>query len=89
MLKSLIKYLTISYFFLFCVNINGNIMLDENDKLMTPLPLPYDGTIYSVENLNTFLNEAIADDKQPILMFSALWRYNTLWWNIFDILRLL
>ena len=73
MLKSLIKYLTISYFFLFCVNINGNIMLDENDKLITPLPLPYDGTIYSVKNLNKFMNETIAANKQPILMFGANW----------------
>ena len=70
---SLIKYFTISYFFLFCLNINGKIMLDENDKLITPLPLPYDGTIYSVKNLNKFMNETIATNKQPILMFGANW----------------
>ena len=73
MLMSLIKYFTISYFFLFCLNINGEIMLDENDKLITPLPLPYDGTIYSVKNLNKFMNETIAANKQPILMFGANW----------------
>ncbi len=73
MLMSLIKYFTISYFFLFCLNINGKIMLDENDKLITPLPLPYDGTIYSVKNLNKFMNETIAANKQPILMFGANW----------------
>ena len=70
---SLIKYFTISYFFLFCLNINGKIMLDENDRLITPLPLPYDGTIYSVKNLNKFMNETIAANKQPILMFGANW----------------
>ena len=70
---SLIKYFTISYFFLLCLNINGKIMLDENDKLITPLPLPYDGTIYSVKNLNKFMNETIAANKQPILMFGANW----------------
>ena len=48
-------------------------MLNENDKLITPLPLPYDGTIYSVESLNKFLNETINDNKQPILMFGANW----------------
>tara|TARA_B100001093_G_C26787899_1_gene997540 strand:- start:764 stop:1192 length:429 start_codon:yes stop_codon:yes gene_type:complete len=48
-------------------------MLDENDKLLTPLPLPYDGTIYSVKNLNKFMNETIAANKQPILMFGANW----------------
>ena len=73
MLMSLIKYFTISYFFLFCLNINGKIMLDENDKLITPLPLPYDGTIYSVKNLNKFMNETVAANKQPILMFGANW----------------
>ena len=73
MLMSLIKYFTISYFFLFCLNINGKIMLDENDKLITPLPLPYDGKIYSVKNLNKFMNETIAANKQPILMFGANW----------------
>ena len=73
MSKSLIKYFNISYFFLICLNLNGNIMLNDNDKLITPLPLPYDGTIYSVENLNKFLNETIADNKQPILMFGANW----------------
>ena len=70
---SLIKYFTISYFFLFCLNINGKIMLDENDRLITPLPLPYDGTIYSVKNLNKFMNETVAANKQPILMFGANW----------------
>tara|TARA_B100001079_G_scaffold160134_1_gene137211 strand:+ start:55 stop:483 length:429 start_codon:yes stop_codon:yes gene_type:complete len=48
-------------------------MLDENDRLITPLPLPYDGTIYSVKNLNKFMNETIAANKQPILMFGANW----------------
>ena len=73
MLMSLIKYFTISYFFLFCLNVNGKIMLDGNDKLITPLPFPYDGTIYSVKNLNKFMNETIAENKQPILMFGANW----------------
>ena len=48
-------------------------MLDENDRLITPLPLPYDGTIYSVKNLNKFMNETVAANKQPILMFGANW----------------
>ena len=37
MLKSVIKYINISYFFLICININGNMMLDENDKLTITL----------------------------------------------------
>ena len=54
--KSLIKYYTISYFFLFCLTLNGEIMLDDNDKLTTPLPLPYDGNVYSVNDLNNFID---------------------------------
>ena len=73
MSKSLIKYLTIAYFFLVCLNINANIMLNENDKLITPLPLPYDGKTYSVEELNKFIDSSIKSGKQPILIFGANW----------------
>ena len=73
MIKSVIKYINISYFFLICININGNIMLDENDKLTTPLPLPYNGEIYSVEFLDNFIDKSIKDGKQPILIFGANW----------------
>ena len=57
MYKSLIKYLTVSYFFLLSMNIYGNIMLDEKDKLTIPLPLPYDGKIYNVKDLNRFIEK--------------------------------
>ncbi len=73
MYKSLIKYLTVSYFFLLSMNVYGNIMLDENDKLTTPLPLPYDGKIYNVKDLNNFIEKTINQEKQPILMFGANW----------------
>ncbi len=73
MLKSVIKYINISYFFLICININGNMMLDENDKLTMPLPMPYNGKIYSVEFLDNFIDKSIKDDKQPILIFGANW----------------
>ena len=73
MLKSVIKYINISYFFLICININGNIMLDENDKLTTPLPLPYNGEIYNVEFLDNFIDKSIKEGKQPILIFGANW----------------
>ena len=73
MYKSLIKYYTISYFFLFCLTLNGEIMLDDNDVLTKPLPLPYDGNVYSVNDLNKFINATIQSDKQPILIFGANW----------------
>mgnify|MGYP006254516245 FL=1 len=43
----LIKYITFFSLFIVCININGKIMLDENDKLVSPLPKPYDGLVYS------------------------------------------
>ena len=69
----LIKYITFFSLFIVCININGKIMLDENDKLTTPLPLPYNGEIYSVEFLNNFIDKSIKDGKQPILIFGANW----------------
>lgn len=73
MSKSLIKILTISYLFLICLNINGNIMLNENDKLANPLPLPYDGKVYDVNDLNKFIDNSINSSKQPIIIFGANW----------------
>ena len=48
-------------------------MLDDNDVLTKPLPLPYDGNVYSVNDLNKFINTTIQSDKQPILIFGANW----------------
>ena len=73
MYKSLIKYISISYLFLFCLIVNGEIMLNENDQLITPLPLPYDGIIYTNTDLNNFIDSAIKSKKQPILIFGANW----------------
>ena len=71
--KSLIKYAYISYFFLFSLIVNGEILLDKDDKLIMPLPLPYDGVVYSTFDLNNFIDETIKSDKQPILIFGANW----------------
>ena len=73
MYKSLIKYYTISYIFLFCLTLNGEIMLDDSHVLNKPLPLPYDGNVYSANDLNKFINTTIRSDKQPILIFGANW----------------
>jgi len=73
MFKNLIKYSFASYIFLFSLLINGEIMLDENDTLTTPLPMPYDGKIYKASDLNKFIDNAIKSKKQPILVFGANW----------------
>ena len=46
-------------------------MLNDDDKLATPLPLPYDGKIYSIGELNDFVSGSIASGKQPIIIFGA------------------
>ena len=48
-------------------------MLNDDDKLATPLPLPYDGKIYNIGELNDFLSGSIASGKQPIIIFGANW----------------
>ena len=48
-------------------------MLNDDDKLTTPLPFPYDGKIYSIGELNDFVSGSIASGKQPIIIFGANW----------------
>ena len=53
--------------------INTKIILDENDILTMPLPKPYDGKEYTVNDLNSFISSTIYNDKQPIIIFGANW----------------
>ena len=48
-------------------------MLDQNDELEMPLPLPYDRVIYTINDLNKFIEETINSKKQPIIIFGANW----------------
>ena len=73
MVISLFKKISITYFFLICINLNADMMLDANDKLDLPLPLPYDGNQISVEEVNKFLSQSIAENKKPIIIFGANW----------------
>ena len=73
MVISLFKKISITYFFLICINLNADMMLDANDKLDLPLPLPYDGNEISIEEVNKFLSQSIAENKQPIIIFGANW----------------
>ena len=73
MVISLFKKISITYFLLICINLNADMMLDANDKLDLPLPLPYDGNEISVEEVNKFLSQSIAENKQPIIIFGANW----------------
>ena len=69
----LIKYITFFSLFIVCININGKIMLDENDKLASPLPKPYDGEVYTVDDLKSFIMSTVKSNKQPIIIFGANW----------------
>ena len=73
MVISLFKKISITYFLSICINLNGDIVLDENDKLDLPLPLPYDGNEISIKEVNKFLSQSIAENKQPIIIFGANW----------------
>ena len=73
MVINLFKKISITYFFLICINLNADTMLNANDKLDLPLPLPYDGNEISVEEVNKFLSQSIAENKQPIIIFGANW----------------
>ena len=48
-------------------------MLDQNDELEMPLPLPYDRVVYTINDLNKFIEETINSKKQPIIIFGANW----------------
>lgn len=73
MVISLFKKISITYFLLICINLYGDMVLDVNDKLDLPLPLPYDGNEISVEEVNKFLSQSIAENKKPIIIFGANW----------------
>ena len=60
-------------FFALSLPVNTKIMLDENDILTMPLPKPYDGKEYTVNDLNYFIWSTIYNDKQPIIIFGANW----------------
>ena len=73
MKNNLFKYLNISYLFFLCSILNSNIILDENDVIQTPLPLPYNAQIYNGNDIEDFIRTTIEDNKQPILIFGANW----------------
>ena len=74
MLKSLTKFLSLSYLFFICMNINAEYLkLTSDDVLKTPLPLPYNGVVYKESEVDTFINDAIENSKQPIVIFGGNW----------------
>jgi uncharacterized protein YukJ len=73
MIKKIFKLIIISNLLALTVNANQKIMLDETDKITSPLPLPYNGKVYSTNDLNNFISNTITKDKKPIVIFGANW----------------
>jgi thiol-disulfide isomerase/thioredoxin len=74
MFKHSIKLLSLSYLFFICMNINAEYLnLTSEDVLKTPLPLPYNGVVYKEVEVDLFINDAIKDSKQPIIIFGGNW----------------
>ncbi|GIS24921.1 MAG: hypothetical protein CM15mP126_1640 [Gammaproteobacteria bacterium] len=47
-------------------------MLDETDKITSPLPLPYNGKVYSTNDLNDFISNTITKIKNQLLFLELI-----------------
>ena len=68
------KYL--SNLLIFIISINGSadfIKLSPEDALTIPLPLPYDEKIVTSVQMDTFINDSIAKEMQPVIIFGGNW----------------
>ena len=73
MIKKIFKLMIISNLFVLAASAKQKIMLDDSDIITSPLPLPYNGSEYSTNDLNEFISNTITKDKQPIIIFGANW----------------
>ena len=73
MIKKIFKLIIISNLFVLATSAKQKIMLDDLDIITSPLPLPYNGSEYSTNDLNEFISNTITKDKQPIIIFGANW----------------
>ena len=73
MIKKIFKLIIISNLFVLAASAKQKIMLDDSDIITSPLPLPYNGSEYSTNDLNEFISNTITKDKQPIIIFGANW----------------
>ena len=74
MIINLIKYYSFLSLVIIPITMSANntkIPLDEVLKI--PLPLPYNGEIYSESDIERFLDSSINKLKQPIIIFGGNW----------------
>jgi thiol-disulfide isomerase/thioredoxin len=68
------KYLTFFLMLFSMLNLDAdNIKLTSQDILMPPLPLPYNNKNISSELLDSFIDEAINKNLQPVIIFGGNW----------------
>ena len=68
------KYLTFFLMLFSMLNLDAdNIKLTSQDILMPPLPLPYNNKNISSRLLDSFINEAINENLQPVIIFGGNW----------------
>ena len=73
MKKQLKKIFSLLIIFM-TVNLNSQTaLLNSDDKLSIPLPLPYDGAIYSEIDVKKFMEATTSKSKQPIIIFGGNW----------------
>jgi len=68
------KYLTFFLMLFSMLNLDAdNIKLTSQDILMPPLPLPYNNKNISSRLLDGFIDEAINENLQPVIIFGGNW----------------
>ena len=74
MIINLIKYYSFLSLFIIPTTMSANdIMMPPDEVLKMPLPLPYNGEIYSESDIERFLDSSINKSKQPIIIFGGNW----------------
>lgn len=74
MIINFIKYYSFLSLFIIPTTMSANdIMMPPDEVLKMPLPLPYNGEIYSESDIERFLDSSINKSKQPIIIFGGNW----------------
>jgi thiol-disulfide isomerase/thioredoxin len=74
MIINLIKYYSFLSLVIIPITMSANdIKMPPDEFLKMPLPLPYNGEIYSESDIERFLDSSINKSKQPIIIFGGNW----------------
>ena len=74
MIINLIKYYSFLSLVIIPITMSANdITMPTDEVLNMPLPLPYNGEIYSESDIERFLDSSINKSKQPIIIFGGNW----------------